>query len=471
MSTIDVSDLPKWEFGANKGEVKWGASVGRKISFTYGDLSGELFVKSFIKHGQKLIVSYCGNDHKTYVASLYQCNFGRILGLRTIDFKIKIGEDFVDKKRNITITNRFYKNHKNKKKFYTYKCNVCGATELEIDEYNLLNGRGCSCCYGRTVVEGINDVPTTAPWMVEFFQGGYDEAKLYTCGSNEKIYPICPDCGKVKSKTMMVSTIHTKRTICCTCSDGISYPEKFMISLLSQIKNEYVYQLTKTVCGWCNDYMYDFYIGEKSCIVEVHGAGHYLISGFSSMGGKTLEEEKENDYFKEVLAKGNGIKNYITIDARKSELEWIKNSIMSSELPCLFDFTENDINWDKCEEYALSNKVKEVCDYWNKGIKNPKTIGMIVKLHPSTINRYLKKGKNVGWCDYSKDKVVFSRNVVNRKKVAIYKDGICLNIFESISQLSENSIKLFGVKLHVSEISNCCNKKIKQYKKYEFKFI
>ena len=49
-----------------------------------------------------------------------------------------------------------------------------------MSERQILNGKRCACCSNSVVVEGINDIPTTAPWMVDYFPGGYEEAKRYT---------------------------------------------------------------------------------------------------------------------------------------------------------------------------------------------------------------------------------------------------------------------------------------------------
>ena len=68
---------------------------------------------------------------------------------------------------------------------------------------NLLSSnQGCACCHSLVVVPGINDIPTTDPWMISYFQGGYDEAKRYTHGSEQKIHPVCPECGRIKDKAI-----------------------------------------------------------------------------------------------------------------------------------------------------------------------------------------------------------------------------------------------------------------------------
>ena len=86
----------------------------------------------------------------------------------------------------------------------------------------------------------INNVVIKAPWMVKYFQGGYDEAKLYTIGSHKEIYPICPECGRVKDKPIEVKTIYYNTSIFCSCSDGISYPNKFMFNILAQLRINFV---------------------------------------------------------------------------------------------------------------------------------------------------------------------------------------------------------------------------------------
>lgn len=79
-------------------------------------------------------------------------------------------------------------------------------------------------------------------------------------------------------------------------------------------------------------------------------------------------------------------------------MNYIKNSIMSSNLPKLLNFTEDQIDWDKCNKFATSSRVYEACNYWNSGIKSYKEISSIMKMHNSTIRRYIKRGKELGIC-------------------------------------------------------------------------
>lgn len=144
-------------------------------------------------------------------------------------------------------------------------------------------------------------------------------------------------------------------------------------------------------------------------------------------------------------------------------------------------FDLSNIDWFKCEEFALSNKVKQTCDYWrehneinNEGLTTT-DIGKIFNLNKNTIARYLKKGKILGWCNYdSKEeslKIGIKVGVLSGKPVEVFKNGESLGVFPSCSELERQSEKLFGVKLLNSNISQVCNGKKSQYKGFTFKYI
>jgi hypothetical protein len=389
------------------------------------------------------------------------------------EFKVEIGTRFKDYKRDITIIDKEYRiRNKNNgrvenQKWYKYKCNKCGWTEGWSEENQLLGKYkvGCLCCANQIVVEGINDIPTTAPWMIKYFQGGYDEAKLYTKGSGKKIKPICPDCGRIKDSLMFISNIYKRKSINCSCSDKMPYTEKFMFSVLEQLNLNFQTQLNKTTYEWCENYRYDFYfeLNNESYICEVHGKQHYEEN---TNFKKTLKEEQENDKLKKELALANGIKeeNYIVIDCRYSELEWIQNNILKSRLNELFNLLQ--IDWIKCEEFALSNLVKEACEYKRD---NPdyttEDIGKIMNLNRSTICRYLKIGNELGWCYYDAKKESLKGNSYSGKlngiSVLIIKNTLEFYLFNSAHESERESESVLGIKL--THVSRAC----KEFKKYK----
>jgi len=158
-----------------------------------------------------------------------------------------------------------------------------------------------------------------------------------------------------------------KRDIDTYCTEKIkgSYPERIVNSLLTSLgidfAQEYVFPwsvITNKQGKQISAKRYDFFIPDLSTIIEVHGSQHYDGS-FESLGGRTLAEEQENDRQKERLAKENGIKHYIVINALNSNLDYIKTSIMlNSELAAMIDLSS--INWNEIEAGTVKKVKKDI---------------------------------------------------------------------------------------------------------------
>ena len=476
---IDLNELPIWESGNCKGKINWEQSKNKKVHFIYNNIEGDIEIIDYIKikyKKNKLKIKYNQYEGIVTINTLQYCKLGIFLKNITKYFKYEIGQVFKDDNRDITIIDREYRTDKNgiKRKWYKYECNICSWTEGWLIEGNLLD-RGCSCCHGNTVVEGINDISTTTPWLIPYFCGGIDEAKLYTKtgGGNPnnregKIHPICPDCGRIKTKEVKISNIYYKRSIGCSCGDGVSYPNKFAFNLLEQLNIDFE---TEYSPSWIKPRAYDFYIPSLNIIIEMDGGlGHGKGNFKNNMSAK---ESQEIDDYKDKQAKLHGVK-VIRIDCDISELNYIKENILSNEKMIeLFDLS--NIDWIKIENFAVSNRVKESCELWNNGIDSTKKIGEIMKLHQATIVRYLKRGNINKWCQYDSKKEIIKNGIMSGskkgKQVEIFKDGISLGIFESASELERQSEKLFGIKMNGSNIRLVCSGKNKTYKGYTFKYV
>lgn len=468
-----LNELPRWESGRNKGKIDRKSMIGMSLNIEYwGGVYKGIEILEYIKDSKpKFLVKYNGNKFKIQCDSFLSGNLGNILSIITREFKVKIGQVFKDEKRYLIILDR--KHRVDKKgcdwKYYKYKCNNCGYDEGWMVESSLLiKGIGCSCCANRTAVLGINTIWDTDRWMCDLGVSEED-AKKYTKASNTKINVICPDCGK--KKKVVINSIYTNRSIGCTCGDGFSYPEKFMTNVLVQLGVNFQTQLSKKDFSWCENYRYDFYIPSLNMIIETHGIQHYK----ESSRGRTLQEEQENDVCKKELAVSNSIEHYIELDCSVSNLEWIKNSVLNSKLNKLFDLSK--VDWNQCEEFALKNIIKEVCEYWNnkEEWETTKDLSFKFGLDRCTIIRHLKKGGGHGWCSYdTKEEMIrcgITRGKLSGKKVEMFKNNISLGIFESCHELERQSEKLFGVKLLKSAISEVCNGKKTHYKNYTFKYI
>ena len=142
---------------------------------------------------------------------------------------------------------------------------------------------------------------------------------------------------------------------------------------------------------------FDFRIGK--IIIEMDGNyGHYSHGKYAKDKFKEKAEQcKQIDNWKDKQAEINGF-SVIRIDADKSTFEYLKATIMSA-LKHIYNM--NNIDWTSCACYALGNKVKGVCLFYENN-KNMK-ISDIAKhfiLHPDTIYKYLKQGEKLGWCSY-----------------------------------------------------------------------
>ena len=291
MRKVFLDDLPRWEKeGMGKiGTINWNKSIGCKVKFIYDDIEGEIKIIDYQTKKQKLIIMYNGKiylDNPILSSSFAKCKLGYYLNKIRNDFKISVNQIIKDDKRDLTIIDRKYNNFNKYKqyKYYKYRCNKCGfdcgehykngefKEELWVEESNIMGKYiGCSCCSGRTAVLGINTIWDKARWMCDLGVSEED-AKKYTRSSGKKIKVTCPECGN--KKNIRISDICNYKSICCSCGDGTSYPEKFMISLLNQLGIEFETQYSPNYLkgeeGERRKFS-DFYLPSYKVVVETDG--------------------------------------------------------------------------------------------------------------------------------------------------------------------------------------------------------
>ena len=467
---INVLNIPR----TKKGFFDWKKCKNIILPFHCIDIDGIIIIEFSYKtkSGWELKLK-CGENSFDVNAHYLFYNSG----IQNIVFKygvfiFSINQIIQDNKYNIIIIDRKYekRTYKNRKEehvhMYKIHCNNCG-NEYWTTLYQLEYGSGCQFCTGHMhgkVIEGYNDIPTTDPWMIPYFQGDEDEAKLYSHGSRKKIYPKCPYCNEVSKKSYKISTIYRQHGFSCKCNDKMFYPEKIMTSVLDQLNLNYKSHVGCGTLPWSKGVIYDFYIEDKSCIIETHGWQHYERTTFSYKGGRTLEEEIKNDIFKEDLAKNNNIKNYIVIDCRLSDLNYIKKSIINSELPNLFNFKEKDIDWEQCEKFALNNLTIDVCNYYNNVSNNLDDLCNHFNKELTFIKNALLRGKRSGLCDF---KIYANKALVNCKPIKCLENGKEYLSAQYCSKISESE---FGKKILATEICDSA-KNNKSRKGYHFVYI
>ena len=410
----------------------WKNSIGCTIDFNYNSIEGTL--KIINCKNKNLIVEYNNNAFSICSRELKNGKIGKIIGVRTSEFKYNIGESIVTDKRNGIIINK--RKSKGRRKEYKYHCNNCNG-ENWVTEYNIKN-RGCPYCSNHKVLKGYNDIATTDPWMIDLGMSKED-AETHTRGSNDKVTVTCPHCGNKKEIT--IDNIRSHKSICCPiCSIGASYPEKFVNEFLKQINTNNV--IREYNPKWSDNRRYDFKFSfnDMEYIIECHGKQHYIDNSFSRMlEARNLEEEQKNDkYKKELLNKNEPNTIYIELDCRESTLEHIKNSILNSELN---DLIKNiDIDWLKCESISRSINIKEqVWNLYNK-YHDLNKVADITGYTRRTITTWCKQGFDIGKCDYN----------IKQIKKDIDADGIVIKVYDK----SMNLIHTFDSILQTSKELN-----------------
>lgn len=431
----------------NKDVIDWENSIGLTFYFEYHNICGYMLILGYNPKNKKVKVQYNGETYDILSATIRGCNLGKKLGIISKNHKFKVGDIYKNLLINETFISEIYydSGYKNVKK-YRYKCIKCGY-EDEITETHLVDKKrkGCPSCSNKKVTPQ-NCIWNTNKWMCDLGVSEED-AKTHTYGSDDEIIVKCPHCGKCRRKR--ISDIYNKKSIGCkVCGDGVSYPEKIMTDVLNQSN---LYFETEIKPKWANGRLYDFYIPSLNMIIETHGLQHYE----NSNRGRTLKEEQDNDKIKRELALTNGIDTYIEIDCRYSELDWIKNSILNSEL---FNCIELDkIDWMKCEEFALyNNLLVSICEYWkNKQYwETTKDLGNIFNISRHNISKKLVKGAKIGLCEYNpKDECGFKIPVI-----------LCIDenryYFKSKSELHRKVKEMFGFNISNEFINKSLNDNI-----------
>lgn len=387
----------------------------------------------------------------------------------TRPYKYEIGQSISNDKRSLLILSketRYDSAKRHKIKWYKTVCSRCGWEENWVKEYLLTDGTlPCACCHGRVVVLGINDIPTTDEWMVQYFKEGREEAKQYTKASTSKIVMVCPHCHR--EKCLSPHSISKNNGMGCICGDGYSFPEKVVANILKQLGVEVATQYTPK---WSGGKRYDFYIPSLNMIIETHGIQHYQ----QSQRGRTLEDEQDNDKAKRHLALSNGVEHYIELDCSRSNHDWLKDTVLKSELTRFFNI--EIINWSSIFKQSHNNIVKEVCEVLRG---NPcisiKELSKLFCLTEETISKYLKQGNELGWCDYNSQNHRRRLHLLHRddnaKEIEVYKNGEKLGFHPSAMQLEEVSEELYGEKFKRNGVQSVCRGERKTYKKYQFKYL
>lgn len=346
---------------------------------------------------------YCRHEWNTSISSVVQSILNGNNGCKECMKKYEdyTEEQFIEELHKLHPHINLINGYKSIRDPASFGCEICDnkwtVRAGNLIGYGKKKPTGCAVCSGKKLgpppkyVNSIWADPIFSKDWAKYFDEEF--MKTHTVQSSEYVDIPCPDCGKIKHTK--VSNLH-HRGFRCTCNSRSSYPNRFMYSVFNQLGVDFQFEYQD---GWTEGKQYDIYNKVLSLIVENHGIQHYENVKFTN---RTLEEEQVNDSYKYNLAIENGIQHYVVLDCRYSEIQWIKNSVMNSELPQLLHFSEVDIDWNKAERDAIKNLVREVCEEWEKEKSYDYSIvGKKFNISKSTVQDYLVLGVKHGWCSYN----------------------------------------------------------------------
>lgn len=308
-----------------------------------------------------------------------------------------IGDIIKDNKRDLTIID---KKKVKRSWYYKYKCNICGYACEDgyrsgqpvkarwYKAYEIENmKKGCACCSHSIIVPKVNSIKALRPDLSVYFMNN-DDIK-YSPQSNAKVSVRCPDCGHIK-ENQTVSTLNNYGFSCPVCSTSVPIGERIMCALLDILDIDYKKEYQFDNSGK----RYDFYIESLNIIIEVNGRQHYQ----EVSGNFGIRDEFLNDELKYEFAMSQGVSYYIIIDARESDFDYIKQSIINSSLSNIINLSS--VDWNHIKELINQNgKIKEMCEYWES---HPEVniADMERKFHYSEaiVYKYLTVGYEFGWC-------------------------------------------------------------------------
>ena len=343
-----------------------------------------------------------------------------------------------------------------------------------VDDYTDKDGASIcvdqlkTCSLGGVLKKPIAE---THPELIMYFENKED-AYRYSAHSGKKVKMICPVCRAVKEQ--IIEHLTDRGFACDSCSDGKSWPEKFMYNILKQTGVYFLNEVTRSNNGfeWVGSYRYDFYIEKdnKKYMVEMDGALHF--GDFF----QTYSQSRLTDEIKDTLVKEKNIKmirincNY---DDLTSRFEFVKYNIIQSELSQILDLTL--IDWDRANEIALDSNIKRAAQMWNEGIKDKKKIAKNLGVTTDSVRAYLSTAEKIGISTYSlqRDKEMQHDNLkrINSKPVILIKDGIEINVFSSATELDRKSFELYGVHILKQHAADVCRGDRAHTRGYTMRYI
>ena len=400
---IDLSQLPR------KGKlIDWSSTNNNTVKFSYNGIEDICTVNGLDENDKlKLIIVYKNKEYKINRDNFKNIHLGQLFNFSTKNNYKYIINQIIEKNNMSIIIKapiRIKTSYNRTQKGYIIQCLKCNY-EFENTEANLDRGDMCPVCSNHRIIKGINDIWTTNPEIAKYLTNP-DEGYIYSQFSNVKLDFTCPFCNN-NIGIKLLSTVSNSGISCPSCGDNISYPNKFMFNLLTELGETF---LTEQGYDWCifpdfneqNNFShgrYDFLIENKKLIIEMdsslgHGKQLYTNSN------KSIEETIYRDKMKDLKAKELGYTviridcSYYTISDRFNNCV---NGVLNSILSEIYNLS--NIDWNVINNKCMESFIIKSAELYNQG-RSSGEIADLFNKDLSTIIDYLHQATKCGLCNF-----------------------------------------------------------------------
>lgn len=339
------------------------------------------------------------------------------------------------------------------------QCTKCGYIISHTPNHYDKGTSKCPVCNinGDThkTILGVNDMWSTHPYVAQWL-GDPNDGYIYRINTLKELDFVCPNCHKHRN----IRPNGLKNGfVCCYCSNGIKYPNKFMANVLKScnvaFRTEFHFK--------DSNYKYDFYFNynNRNYLIEMDGGyGH----GNVDTPNATMDEQILIDKAKDELAYKN---NYILIridcnyDRIENRYDYISNNISKSILGNLFILTESIFK--EANTIAQQNDLLKFVNSWNNGVKSYDEFFKVLNVnHRSTVRSYAKRAIELQLLNISYDDFLKQIRLASNNKLAQSKGFPVLceqtnEVFYSISE-AERKMGVSSLRSYFHNNNTYCGK-------------
>lgn len=412
---VDLSTLPR----RKDGKISWIDCNNNKVSFQYMGFKGSFLVIKRISR-RSILINFEDHEYTINPNSILQCNllsFVRFAKLYCGDNEQCVQQSENNQLKSYTFNVKDCIDYHGfslviikqiiLRQFYTgYICEFSkDKHQFIITDYALRHNMIDIFLRKNGIEIGCNDLWTVKPRVAEMLVNP-EEGFIYKAKSNKHALFKCPKCHKIVGQKIISSVSLLDHVSCPYCSDGVSYPNKFMANILDCLNINYKIEHNFDWCNFPSYYnqkkiisgKYDFVIEDMKLIIEMDGGlGHG--NKIHSKSNKTLEETVYYDKQKDILAINHGY-TIVRIDCNYTNsnlrFTYCKDNVIKSISNY---FNLSSIDWNEIDKKCQNSNVIKCIDLYKNGY-SPIEISKILKCDYTTIIKYLHKGEELHMCKF-----------------------------------------------------------------------